>query len=310
MILNFVFLFAGFALLIKGADILVDGSASLASIFKIPTIIVGLVIVSFGTSAPEAAVSITAGLNGSNAIALSNVVGSNIFNLLLVVGVSAIIIPLPVPRTIIKNELPMLVGITALVVTLGWFGLSFSRLDGLLLLGLIIFYLGWLVNGAIKNRAVIEVEEPGFSLSISILFILVGLFCIIFGGDLVVSNAQNIALKFGLSERLIGLTIVSVGTSLPELVTSVVAAKKGNVDIAVGNIVGSCIFNLLFILGSSAIITPILVDVSLLTDMAILMIATVLCYLFAKSKEKFDKQEGLFLTLIFILYMAFIIARN
>lgn len=309
MVLHIILLIVGFIMLIKGADILVDGSSSLACTFRIPTIIVGLVIVSFGTSAPEAAISITAGLNGSNSIAISNVVGSNIFNLLLVLGVSALILPLPVPKSIINKEFPLLIGFSVLVGVLVFLGNDLSRLDGVLLFGLIVVYLVWLIKDAIAHRAKIVVEEPQFKLPLSIFFIVAGILCIIFGGDLVVASARKIALQLGLSERLIGLTIVSVGTSLPELVTSVVAAKKGNVEIAVGNIVGSSIFNLLFILGASSMVVPILVEPALFVDIIIMIVVTGITYYFSKS-EKIDKKEGMILILIFIVYLMFVVVRN
>lgn len=310
MLLNWIVLIIGFILLIKGADALVEGSESLASIMKIPAIIVGLVIVSFGTSAPEAAVSITAGLAGANDIALSNVVGSNIFNILLVLGISAVIYPLLVPRSIIRIEFPLLIGVSTLTVLLSYVGMSLSRIDGFILFGLIVIYLIWLVQDSLSKRKSIEVEKPKFNLAISIVFVVIGLACIIFGGDLVVNSSKAIALNLGLSERFIGLTIVSIGTSLPELVTSVVAARKGSVEIAVGNVIGSSIFNLLFILGISSLITPIVVDRVLFVDLVFMIFSVIVTYYFSKKDEQLDKKEGIIFILLFVAYLTFIIARN
>lgn len=310
MILNIILLGIGFFMLIKGADILVDGASSLACLLKIPTIIVGLVIVSIGTSAPEAAVSITAGLSGSNAIAVSNIVGSNIFNILAVLGISSFMMALPVPQSIIKNELPLLILFSSLVAIMSFIGGAISRIDGLILFALIIAYLVWLIRDAMDKRAEIKVAEPRFNLPLSLILIGGGLVCIIVGGDLVVDNAQSIALQLGMSERLVGLTIVSVGTSLPELVTSVVAAKKGSVDIAVGNVVGSCIFNLLFILGASAMISPLAVASALYVDLVVMVVATILTFYFSKSRASIDKKEGLIFLICFVVYLAFIIIRN
>ncbi len=310
MLLNLILLAVGFYMLIKGADMLVDGASSLACIFKIPTIIVGLVIVSFGTSAPEAAISITAGLSGSNAIAVSNVVGSNIFNLLLVLGVSAMIISLPVPNSIIRNEFPLLIAFSIVVTILSFIGGSLSRWDGLILFSCIVAYLVWLIKDALAHRAKIEVKEPQFNLSISLLFLFAGLICIIVGGDLVVDSAKFLALQFGMSERLVGLTIVSVGTSLPELVTSVVAARKGNVDIAVGNTVGSSIFNLMFILGLSSMVTPIYIEPVLYIDMIIMIGVTILTYYFSKTRASLEKKEGMTFVMLFVVYLLYIIIRN
>lgn len=310
MILNIGLLLVGFLALIKGADYFVDGAASIASSLKIPSVVVGLTIVAFGTSAPEAAVSVTAALNHSNAIAISNVIGSNIFNLIVVLGTTAVITLVPVPRSILRKEFPFLIAVSFLMAIFVFTGYSLSRLEGIIFLLLIVGYVAWLVKDALAGRATIEVEKPSFTLPISILLIGIGIFGIIFGGDLVVNNAKAIALTLGLSEKLVGLTIVSIGTSLPELVTSVVAAKKGNVEIAVGNVVGSNIFNILFILGLSATITPIPVEVALMFDLIIMLVATLLCFFVAKRNEKISKKEGILFLLLFVVYLTYIIIRN
>lgn len=310
MIVNIGLLLVGFLALIKGADYFVDGAASIASLLKIPSVVVGLTIVAFGTSAPEAAVSITAALNHSNAIAISNVIGSNIFNLIVVLGMTAIITIVPVPRSIMRKEFPFLIAVSFLMALFIFTGNSLTRLEGIIFLILIIAYVIWLIKDSLSKRASIEVEKPMFSLPMSLVLIVIGIFGIIFGGDLVVNNAKAIALTLGLSEKLVGLTIVSIGTSLPELVTSLVAAKKGNVDIAVGNVVGSNIFNILFILGLSATITPIPVEFALMFDLVIMLIATLLCFFVAKRNGKLGKKEGIIFLLLFISYLTYIIIRN
>ncbi|MEA4873966.1 calcium/sodium antiporter [Anaerorhabdus sp.] len=310
MIVNIGLLLVGFLALIKGADYFVDGAASIASLLKIPSVVVGLTIVAFGTSAPEAAVSITAALNHSNAIAISNVIGSNIFNLIVVLGMTAIITIIPVPRSIMRKEFPFLIAVSFLMALFIFTGNSLTRLEGIIFLILIIAYVVWLIKDSLSKRASIEVEKPMFSLPMSLVLIVIGIFGIIFGGDLVVNNAKAIALTLGLSEKLVGLTIVSIGTSLPELVTSLVAAKKGNVDIAVGNVVGSNIFNILFILGLSATITPIPVEFALMFDLVIMLIATLLCFFVAKRNGKLGKKEGIIFLLLFISYLTYIIIRN
>ncbi|MFV0552116.1 MAG: calcium/sodium antiporter [Anaerorhabdus sp.] len=310
MIVNIGLLLVGFLALIKGADYFVDGAASIASLLKIPSVVVGLTIVAFGTSAPEAAVSITAALNHSNAIAISNVIGSNIFNLIVVLGMTAIITIVPVPRSIMRKEFPFLIAVSFLMALFIFTGNSLTRLEGIIFLILIIAYVVWLIKDSLSKRASIEVEKPMFSLPMSFILIVIGIFGIIFGGDLVVNNAKAIALTLGLSEKLVGLTIVSIGTSLPELVTSLVAAKKGNVDIAVGNVVGSNIFNILFILGLSATITPIPVEFALMFDLVVMLIATLLCFFVAKRNGKLGKKEGIIFLLLFISYLTYIIIRN
>ena len=310
MMISIGLLILGFGLLIKGADFFVDGAGAVASYLKVPTVIIGLTIVAFGTSAPEAAVSINAALSGSNAIAVSNVIGSNIFNLLAVLGCTAMITKVPVPGSIMRKEFPFLIVISALMLGLIMMDGSLSRFDGIIFLAGIIGYVAWLVMDSLKMRANIEVAEPAFKLPVALILIVVGIAGIIFGGDLVVDSARSIALALGMSEKLVGLTIVSIGTSLPELVTSLMAAKKGEVDIAVGNVVGSNVFNILFILGASATITPIPVEAALSFDLIVMMAATLLCFMLAKLNRNMGKKEALIMLLSFIAYMAYIVVRN
>ncbi len=309
MILHIILLIIGFVILIKGADYFVEGASNVANIFKVPSLIIGLTIVAFGTSAPEAAVSITAGVMGSNAIAISNVVGSNIFNILLILGSCALAGTLLVDKNIIKQDFPFLIAISLLltgILVLTW---QISRITGLIFLIIIIAYVVYLVYNARKSNQK-DYDKPKYNLPISILIIIISLAGIVLGADLVVDSAKFLALSVGMSETLVGLTIVSIGTSLPELVTSLTAVRKGETGIAIGNIVGSNIFNILLILGLSGLINPIIVDSSMLMDLIVMLIATVLCYVFIVLDKKLDTKEGIILMLMFIAYMAFIILRN
>lgn len=317
--MDYVFLLIGFALLIKGADFFVDGASSIAKILKVPPLLIGLTIVAFGTSAPEAAVSINAALSGSNEIAIGNVLGSNIFNLLLAIGITAMVKEIKVQKTTIVKEFPLSIYATLLLLFLsldiylgGQSENVISRADGLvLLLGFAVF-LFYLVEMAFMTKEKDEDfgDHKKLSVSKSIIFSIGGIIAIVFGGDLVVKSASSIALSLGMSQTLVGLTIVAIGTSLPELVTSVSAAKKGESDIAMGNIIGSGLFNILFVLGASAAIHPITIKSKLYTDMILLLIITVTAYFFSATGRKIDKKEGVFLTLSYIAYTVFIIIRN
>ena len=317
--MSYVLLVIGFIILIKGADFFVDGASSIAKIAKMPTLLIGLTIVAFGTSAPEAAVSINAALKGSNDIAIGNIIGANIFNLLVAVGLSAMIRPIKVQKTTIIKEYPLSIYSVALLIILSLDNLFagndanlLTRGDGLILLlgfGVFMFYL--IEMAVLSKEADDEVEEiVKLPLSKSIIFSILGLVGIVFGGDMVVKSATDIALHVGMSETLVGLTIVAVGTSLPELVTSVTAARKGESDIAIGNIIGSGLFNIFFVLGVSATIHPIAVSSKLIFDFIILAIVTVISHVFAYSKKEVDKKEGFALTAMYIAYMVYIIIRN
>ncbi len=307
----YLLLLLGFVLLLKGADLFVDGSASIAALLKIPSLIIGLTIVAMGTSAPEAAVSITAGLAGNSDISLGNIVGSNIFNLLMVIGVSALIRPVETAPEIRRRDLWWNIFVSiALLVTL--FDRKISFVEGLIFLALMAFYLFLLIRNAKRNTASAAVaaasaERP--AVFPSILRVLTGLTAVILGGNLVVKNASLIAASLGMSDTLIGLTIVAIGTSLPELATSIVAAKKGDSGIALGNAVGSCLFNILFILGASAVLTPIHASTELFLDTAILIVVSIIILIFAGSRSKTSRTEGVFCILIYLCYMAYIIVR-
>lgn len=310
IILHVVLLIVGFVFLIKGSDVFVDGAKSVASILKIPTIIVGLTIVAFGTSAPEAAVSITSALSGSNAIAVSNVIGSNLFNILMVIGVAALLGDLLMEKSVLNKDLPFLVGITSLLAVFIIIGWDIINIEGIILLIILIGYIIYLIKSAMKTDNVKVVEEPELTPLKSGIYIIIGIIGIILGGDLVVDSASAIAVAFGMSETLVGLTIVAIGTSLPEFVTSLTALKKGENQMVIGNVIGSNIFNILFVLGASSAISSMKLNSSLLIDVLFMLGVTILCFIFGKTQEKYDKKEGIILVTLFIVYMAFAILRN
>lgn len=303
----YLLLLIGFALLIKGADMFVDGSSSVAGIMKVPSVVIGLTIVAMGTSAPETAVSITASLAGNSDISLGNIVGSNIFNLLVVIGISAVIIPVASHKDILKRDMWWNIGISALLFLLIMDG-RLGRIDGIILLCGMILYLFLVVRSALKQRTEDSTLKI-MSIWKSILFILIGLAAVIAGGNLVVDNASLIARSLGMSDTLVGLTIVAIGTSLPELVTSVVASKKGDSGIALGNAVGSCLFNIMFILGATSLLSPIHATHELIIDSAILIIVSILMLFFARSGKKTSRPEGIICILTYMIYTVYIILR-
>ena len=310
IIIQVVLLLVGFLFLIKGSDFFVDGASSIASHLKIPTIIVGLTIVAFGTSAPEAAVSITSSLTGSNAMAVSNVIGRNLFNMLMVIGIAALLSNLLMEKSVLKKDLPFLVAITLLFAIFIFIGWDITNLEGIILLIILAGYIIYLIRGSKKSKNANDVEAAKFTLPKSIILIIIGLAGIIIGGDLVVDSASAIAIALGMSETLVGLTIVAIGTSLPELVTSITALKKGENQLVIGNVIGSNIFNILFVLGASSAISRIPLDSSMLIDVLFMMGVTILCFIFGKTQDKYDKKEGVILIALFIAYMAFAILRN
>lgn len=308
MFLNCFLLFVGFVLLIKGADFFVDGASSVAKLIGIPTFVIGLTVVAMGTSAPEAAVSITAGIAGSNELAISNVIGSNMFNLLVVAGFCAVIKPYKIEDVMLKRDFPVNVFITVLLLVLMLIGHVLGPLNGVLLLLGIIAYIVFVVRSAFKNRESGE-EIKAMSPLKSVLFILGGLAAIILGGQLVVDNATAIAKELGWSETFIGLTIVAIGTSLPELVTSIVAARKGESGLALGNVIGSNIFNILFILGLSSSITPIPVDTAAITNAIILLAVTTLMYVACAVKKGMGRIVGGVCVLSYVAYTAYLLVE-
>ncbi|CDM67628.1 calcium/proton exchanger [Clostridium bornimense] len=317
--MSYIILIIGFILLIKGADLFVDGSSSIAKKIGIPPVIVGLTLVSLGTSAPELAVSVVSSIQGNNGITLGNVIGSNLFNSLVVLGVSAMIVPLVINKKDSKRDFAVNIFATILVVilALGCFildGKVISRIDGVVLLICTLAYMLILIFQS-KGKNSDEVEEfNNIKLPIKIILSIIGVAGIIVGGQLVVNSAKDIAATFGMSDKLIGLTIVAIGTSLPELVTSVVAIIKGEDDIALGNILGSNTFNLLLILGVAAAINPIEVSMSLFIDLAVLLVVTLLIgalvFINKKEEKTISRKEGFLLIMVYIVYTVYIIMRN
>ncbi|MBE6053298.1 MAG: calcium/sodium antiporter [Clostridium sartagoforme] len=317
--MDYIILIIGFILLIKGADIFVDGSANIAKKFGIPPIVVGLTIVSLGTSTPELAVSLISSLEGSNGITIGNVLGSNIFNTLMVLGVTSMIMPILIKKSTMLKDYIVNILVTILLLVLTFTRTLFnmepglSRLSGIILLIVCIAYTVYLIKSA-KGESKDKEKSEDIKILPSFIKILIGIIGIVWGGNLVVNSASSIAYSFGLSDKLVGLTIIAIGTSLPELVTSMVAATKGENDIAIGNVLGSNIFNILLILGVSATITPIVISSVLLIDMIFLIGISILLgiFMFKGKDEKLylGRIEGLILVLIYISYMAYIIFRN
>lgn len=306
--MEFILLLVGFVFLIKGADAFVDGSSSLAKIFKIPTVIIGLTIVAMGTSAPEASVSLNAALVGNNDIAISNVVGSNIFNSLIVVGVCAFLKSFAVDQQLISRDLPINIGISILLCLMMIDG-KLSRIEGVILFIGIVSYILLMIYSALKNRSEGE-DVESMPLWKCLVYIAVGIVAVIIGGNMVVDNASKIAVMFGLSQNFIGLTIIALGTSLPELVTSVVATSKGESGLALGNAIGSNIFNILFILGMSATIHPLNVQVNeTLIDGMVMAVVAIVMYIFSRTKGKLDKREGFICILSYIAYTIYLFIR-
>lgn len=307
---SLVLLVVGFVLLIKGADFFVEGSSSVAKMLKVPSIIIGLTIVAMGTSLPECAVSITASMTNNNALAVSNAVGSNIFNLMVVCGFCALFNPLVVEKNTLKKEFPFSMICAVLLMVFGYIAMELGRVDGLILLVLFACFLIWMVRSALKAREAAGDEEyevlPVWK---CVIFIIGGIVAIKFGGDFVVEGASAVAAKMGLSQNLIGLTIVACGTSLPELVTSVVAARKNELDMALGNVIGSNIFNVLFVLGVAATISPITFIMENVIDITILTLMSLVVWAFAWTKQKLDKKEGIIMLLMYAVYLVYICIR-
>lgn len=315
IILNVLFLIIGMALLIKGADFFVDGSSRVAKALKIPSLIIGLTLVSIGTSLPELSVSLTSSLNGLNDMSFGNVVGSNIFNVLVVIGASALFTPMIVSKSVYKYDIPVLIGIYAIVLLFGFVisPLAFVLWESIVIFSLFIAYLVFLVIRTKKgeDQIVEEVkEEKPRKMWVNIVYIVLGCAAIIFGGDFVVDTASYLAGKLGMSELLISLTIVAVGTSLPELVTSMVAAKKGENDIAVGNAIGSCIFNMLLILGLSSTLSPIKIQAISIVDNLVMAFSVILIVFFALKARRITRTHGIIMVGIYAIYLAYIVLRN
>ncbi len=311
MLLQVLLLAAGFTMLVKGADLFVDGASALAAKFHIPQLVIGLTVVAMGTSMPEAAVSISAALKGNADITIGNIVGSNILNILIILGLSAVIMPLAVGKSTIRYEMPFLAGITVLLFVQGLDG-TVSLIDGVVLVVLFIAYLLYLLVMAKKdhekqNAGGEEENAQQRKLWQILLFTIAGLGIVVFGSTVAVDAASAIARILGMSERFIGLTIVALGTSLPELCTSVSAAGKGNSDIAIGNIVGSCIFNILFVIGLSALVTPVPFAPAFRFDSIVSGAAALLLLLCCIKDLKLKRWHGVVMLMGYAVYFVYLI---
>ena len=319
-----VFLIIGFVLLIKGADFFVEGSSSVAKRLHVPSIIIGLTIVAMGTSLPETAVSVSASITGNNELAVSNVVGSNIFNLMVVIGVCAMIATVNVAKETIKRDIPFSLICAGLLLILGILGVGdksgmmLGHFDGVIFIGAFAGYIFYMIKIALKaSKEGKKVEIEGgsdediklISVPLSILFIVGGAAAIAVGGDITVDAASRIASDLGMSQTLVGLTIVSIGTSLPELVTSIVAARKNEVDMALGNAVGSCIFNILMVLGIASAISPIAFIQENIIDIIVLVVFSLIVWIMAWTKREIKRGEGIIMLLMYAAYTAYIIIR-
>lgn len=314
--MDYLILLVGFVLLIKGADFFVDGAASIAGHLKVPAFLIGLTIVAVGTSAPEAAVSLSASFSGASDISVGNIVGSNLFNFLVVVGISALILPPMIDRDILFRDLWWSIGSAVLLLIFLLDGLI-SRVEGAILFGIIVIYLIWIIRSAVlerrKNKDIATLsDEPMVLLSParSVFYVLFGLGCVILGGNLTVNGATGIAASLGMDNTLIGLTVVAIGTSLPELVTSVVAASKKNSGLALGNVVGSNIFNIFFILGASSMIRPISAGAGLWVDLLLLILCSLSLFLLCRKKRKIGRILGASYLVIYAVYAVYIILRG
>ena len=312
-----ILLVVGFVCLIKGADFFVDGASNVAKRFHVPTLIIGLTIVAMGTSLPETAVSISASIAGSNSLAISNVSGSNLFNLLVVVGLCAIMQKVDVDKDTIRRDIPYSLLAAVVLIVLGMVGtgsgMVLGRLDGAILLALFAFFLFLMIRSALKSAAdskKMDEEEVTQSVIVSLISIVGGAAAIALGGDWAVDAASTIALKLGMTETMIGLTIVAVGTSLPELVTSFVAARKGEVDMALGNAIGSNVFNILLVLGIASSISPIAFMVSNAVDIAAVIVATLVCWAVAAKNKSLGKVMGAIMVVSYFAYMVYVVMRE
>ncbi len=311
VVVQIILLVIGFVLLVKGADWFVEGASRVAEKFGIPQLVIGLTIVAMGTSLPEAAVSVSAALKGSAEITIGNILGSNIMNVLLILGLTAVITPIAVQKSTIKYEIPFVVVVSAVLMGIGYTDGVVGRLDGVILWVLFIIYLLYLLKMAKSGADVIE-EIPGDGKPMPVwkmlLMIVVGAAMIVLGSNLAVDAASELARIFGMSERLIGLTIVAFGTSLPELVTSVTAAIKGKADIAVGNIVGSNIFNILFVVGTSALITPVAYSSTFLVDSIATIAVGIILWLLVFQKQKLGRLGGAVMLVCYAGYFVYLMA--
>ena len=317
--LTYILLILGFILLIKGADLFVDGSSSIARLLRIPAAVIGLTIVAFGTSAPELSVSCSAALAGQNEIAISNVLGSNIFNLMVVVGVCAVLTPLAVQVGILKRDFPLSIACAILLLILGAIDMTLGHVDGVVFIVLFAFFILYMIrsarnagNGAEgeEDELLAEAEEmPVMSVPKSLIYIVAGGVAIALGSDWVVDGATTVASAMGISQTLIGLTVVAFGTSLPELATSIVAAKKKEVDMALGNVIGSNIFNILMVLGIASAVSPVAFLTENVIDIVILIIFSAIVWVLAWTKKELNRKEGILMLILYAAYVVYICIR-
>ena len=304
-----VLIIVGFVLLIKGADFFVGGASGIAEKFKIPQMIIGLTIVAFGTSAPEAAISISAALQGTTGIAIGNILGSNLLNVLLILGITSCIVPLHIQKSSLRFDMPFNIVISVVLLAMGFFLGKLNWVCGIILWAFMIFFMVKLLKDAKKGMAEAAEEEPTQTKNVFvlILFTIGGLAAVVWGSDITVDNAKIIASLLGMSDRLIGLTVVAFGTSLPELITSVTAARKGNADIAVGNILGSNIFNVLFVLGTVALIAPVEFASAFLFDAVLCIVSMVLLMLLCYKKQILSRKGGAVMLLGYAAYFVYLL---
>lgn len=307
ILIQFILLAVGFVLLVKGADWFVDGASGIADKFGVPQLVIGLTIVAMGTSMPEAAVSIAAALKGSAEITIGNIVGSNILNILIILGITSVIITVAVAKSTVRVEIPYMLFITVMLLFMGYTGNVISFFEGVILWAAFLVYLGYLFMMAKKKKEEVRDENKKTSLLKLILSALFGLLLVVLGSDVTVDAATNIAKFMGLSERFIGLTIVALGTSLPELFTSVSAAVKGKADIAIGNIVGSNIFNILFVVGTTALITPVVFAPNFIIDTIVSVGAGVLLWLCVFKNNRLNRAGGIIMLLVYAGYFAYLL---
>lgn len=311
--LKYLLLVGGFILLIKGADFFVDGSSSVAKRLKVPALIIGMTIVAMGTSLPETSVSVSASLLGKNDLAISNAVGSNIFNLMVVCGVCALLCPMAIGKDTLKKDLPFSIIVAGVLLVLGAFTKKVQRWGGIILLVMFAFFLYMMISSARKARdGAAEAANDEYKILPMwrcLLYIFGGAAAIALGGKMVVEGASDIARAFGMSDNLIGMTVVALGTSLPELVTSIVAARKGEVDMALGNVVGSNIFNILFVLGIAAAISPMAFTMNNTIDTAVLIAMSLMVLLMCMPKKKMLRWHGAAMLAVYAGYTAYIFVR-
>lgn len=306
MLIEMLLLIVGFVMLVKGADWFVEGVAGIAEKFGIPQLVIGLTIVAMGTSAPEAAVSITSAIKGNAGITIGNIVGSNILNILIILGLTAVITNVAVQKSTIRYEIPFMLIITLVLLVQGMTGNEISLVEGIILWALFLVYMIYLFRMAKNQKEDVanEKSQPVWKL---LLMGIVGAVLVVWGADVTVNAASAIAKMFGMSDRLIGLTIVALGTSLPELVTSVTAARKGKADIAIGNIVGSNIFNILFVVGTTAIVTPVIFEANFVIDTLVALAAGVILWLGVFKNKELRRPAGIVMLLAYAGYFVYLI---